>query len=58
MFKPSELITPDDVQGRYPTLREAVLKHGWPTLGASRGRFLFALDEPPVHIAAYRGKRA
>jgi hypothetical protein len=58
VFRRSELITPDDVQGRYPTLREAVLKHGWPTLGAARGRFLFALDEEPPHIAAYRGKRA
>ena len=58
VFKPGELITPDDIQGRYPTLREAVLKHGWPTLGASRGRFLFALDEPPPHVAADRGKRA
>jgi len=34
-----------------------VLQHGWPTLGATRGRFLFALDEPPKHIAAYRGAR-
>jgi hypothetical protein len=58
VFRPSELITPDDVRGRYPTLREAVLRHGWPTLGASRGKFLFALDEEPPHIAAYRGKRA
>jgi hypothetical protein len=58
VFRPSELVTPDDVQGRYPTLREAVLKRGWPTLGASRGRFLFALDEGPAHVAAYRGKRA
>ena len=58
VFRPSELVTPDDVRGRYPTLREAVLKHGWPTLGASRGRFLFALDEGPAHVAAYRGKRA
>jgi hypothetical protein len=58
VFRPKELITPDDVRGRYPTLREAVLKHGWPTLGASRGRILFALDEGPEHVAAYRGKRA
>ncbi len=58
VFRPSELITPDDVQGRYQTLREAVLKHGWPTLGASRGRVLFALDEGPAHVAAYRGQRA
>ena len=57
VFSPKELITPDDVQGRYPTLREAVLKHGWPSLGASRGRFLFALDEEAPHIAAYRAGR-
>ena len=57
VFSSKELITPDDVQGRYPTLREAVLKHGWPSLGASRGRFLFALDEEAPHIAAYRAGR-
>jgi len=44
VFAARELITPDDVRGDYPTLRQAVLEHGWPTLGASRGRFLFALD--------------
>jgi hypothetical protein len=58
VFRPRELITPDDVRGRYPTLRDAVLKHGWPSLGASRGRILFALDEGPAHVAAYRGRRA
>jgi Phosphoinositide phospholipase C, Ca2+-dependent len=57
VFSAKELITPDDIRGSYPTLREAVLKHGWPTLGASRGRFLFALDEPPPHVSAYRGAR-
>jgi hypothetical protein len=57
VFQARELITPDDVQGAYPTLREAVLERGWPTLGASRGRFIFALDEGPKHVAAYRGQR-
>ena len=57
VFSARELITPDEVQGHYPTLREAVLAHGWPTLGAARGRILFALDEPPKHVDAYRGKR-
>ncbi|HLY78163.1 MAG TPA: phosphatidylinositol-specific phospholipase C1-like protein [Caulobacteraceae bacterium] len=57
VFSAKELITPDDIQGRYPTLREAVLQHGWPTLGASRGRFLFALDEEAPHVTAYRGAR-
>lgn len=53
-----QLITPDDVQGRYPTLREAVMHDNWPTLGHSRGKVLFALDEGPEKVATYRGKRA
>ncbi|HWA29918.1 MAG TPA: Ca2+-dependent phosphoinositide-specific phospholipase C [Rhizomicrobium sp.] len=57
VFPPQELITPDDVQGAYPTLREAVLHDAWPTLGQSRGKVLFALDEGPDKVATYRGKR-
>jgi hypothetical protein len=57
VFQARELITPDEVQGHFPTLRAAVLARGWPTLGASRGRILFALDEPPKHVDAYRGAR-
>ncbi len=57
VFPRSTLITPDQVRGGYPTLREAVLKHGWPSLGAARGRVLFAVDEEAPHIAAYRGSR-
>jgi hypothetical protein len=58
VFPPRELVTPDDVQGGFPTLREAVREHGWPRLGWARGRLLFALDEEAPHIAAYLGKRA
>jgi len=57
VFSPAELITPDQVQGDYPTLREAVLEHGWPTLGAARGKFLFALDEDEPKISLYRAGR-
>lgn len=57
VFKPGEVITPDGVQGRYPTLREAVLHGNWPTLKAARGKVFFALDEEGAKIAAYRGKR-
>jgi hypothetical protein len=53
IFPPDALITPDDVQGDYPTLRDAVLHNGWPTLGAARGRLLFALDEGPETYAPY-----
>lgn len=52
-----KLITPDDVQGSYPTLRDAVLADNWPLLDASRGKFLLALDEPPAKVAVYRGAR-
>jgi membrane-associated phospholipid phosphatase len=57
VFPSQALITPDDVQGRYPTLRDAVLHDAWPTLGQSRGKVLFALDEGPDKVALYRGAR-
>jgi hypothetical protein len=57
VLAPSKLIVPDDVQGSYPTLRDAVLANNWPTLESARGRFLFALDESPIKVALYRGKR-
>lgn len=57
VFPAGALITPDDVQGAYPTLREAVLANAWPTLGRARGRVMFALDEDADETAAYRGAR-
>ncbi|HMI19837.1 MAG TPA: phosphatidylinositol-specific phospholipase C1-like protein [Sphingomonas sp.] len=53
----SKLVTPDDVQGSYPTLRDAVLHGNWPKLGDARGHILFALDEDQPKVAAYRGRR-
>ncbi len=38
-----QLLTPDDVRGDYPTLREALDGPGWPTLADSRGKLLFVL---------------
>ena len=57
VFKDSELITPDQVQGRHKTLREAVLAGGWPTLKAARGKVMFAMDESPAVVGVYRGDR-
>ncbi|WP_395943865.1 Ca2+-dependent phosphoinositide-specific phospholipase C [Brevundimonas sp.] len=57
VFDADRLITPDQVQGRHPTLREGVLAGGWPSLGAARGKVFFALDEGPEKVAAYRGGR-
>lgn len=57
VLAPSDMITPDDVQAGAPSLREAVLQHGWPTLAAARGKFILALDEGPEKVALYRGQR-
>jgi hypothetical protein len=57
VFTPAELVVPDDVQGKLPTLREAVLAGRWPTLGQARGKVFFVLDEDTAKVAAYRGSR-
>jgi len=57
VFKPGEIITPDRVQGRHKTLREAVLAGAWPTLKEARGKFILAMDESPEVVAVYRGAR-
>lgn len=57
VFSEAELITPDQVQGKRATLREAVLTDGWPTLAQARGKIFFALDESPDKVALYRGAR-
>lgn len=43
-FPAPRVITPDEVRGEYPTLREALQARGWPTLGTLRGRVLLAFD--------------
>jgi hypothetical protein len=57
VFAADELITPDMVQGGAATLREAVLAHGWPRLGAVRGRVMFVLDNDAAKAALYQGAR-
>lgn len=44
VFPREKLITPDDVRGSRATLREAIETDGWPTLGETRGKILFLLD--------------
>jgi hypothetical protein len=44
VFSEKELVTPDDVRGSAATLGEAVRTKGWPTLGETRGKVLFTLD--------------
>jgi hypothetical protein len=58
VFGEDRLITPDQVRGKAPTLREGVLAKGWPKLAEARGKVFFALDENPAKVAIYRGQRA
>jgi len=39
----NKTITPDDVRGEWPTLKEGVLNDGWPLLEESRGKAVFVL---------------
>ncbi|MFK7862799.1 MAG: phosphatidylinositol-specific phospholipase C1-like protein [Pseudohongiellaceae bacterium] len=53
VFMAEQLLTPDDVRGDHPTLRDAVLAKGWPSLASSRGKVFFALDEGPEKVKIY-----
>jgi len=45
VFKPGEMITPDEVRGGASTLVEAVHTGKWPTLAEARGRVIFLMDQ-------------
>jgi hypothetical protein len=53
VFDRDRILTPDDVQGDHPTLEQAVTTDGWPTLGASRGRVLFAMVNGEPYRSRY-----
>lgn len=48
VFPPSEIITPDDVRGKFDTLEKAVLTGNWPTLAKARGKIIFLMDQRPM----------
>lgn len=47
------LLTPDFVRGERATLEEAVLADGWPSVEASRGKIMLALDNENAVRDAY-----
>ena len=53
VFSPEQLLTPDDVQGSWPTLRQAVQEGGWPVLGAARGKVVVVLNDETFTRSAY-----
>jgi hypothetical protein len=58
VFKPCEMMTPDQVRGERATLEEAVLHGAWPTLAAARGKVLFLMDQRPVGPVYLEGHAA
>jgi hypothetical protein len=56
-FAPDQIFTPSQLQGRYPSLRDAAIAHAWPTLGAVRGKVIFVLDDSMAKAHAYQGSR-
>jgi hypothetical protein len=44
VFARTDIVTPDEVRGDATTLGAAVRAHGWPTLGRTRGKVYFLLD--------------
>ncbi len=48
VFRPNEMITPDEVRGDDSTLAEAVQAGKWPTLAKARGRVIFLMDQQHV----------
>lgn len=57
VFHRRDVITPREVRGRAPTLREGVLRDQWPTLDKARGRVMFMLDNTGEERDMYRALR-
>lgn len=52
-FPPEQLITPDDVQGEYPTLRARLQEEGWPTVDELRGQVLLTILDTDAPAELY-----
>lgn len=44
IFQTTQLIRPDDIRGEAESLEAVILKDGWGSLEAAKGKFLFVLD--------------
>ena len=47
------VITPDNIRGDSESLEDVILNGGWPTLGDSRGKVMFGLDNQGQVMADY-----
>lgn len=53
VFRRDQLLTPDDVQGHWPSLRQAVQEGGWPLLRSSRNRIVFVFTDNGLSRSTY-----
>lgn len=58
VFARKEIVTPDDVRGKYGSLHEAITTGGWPTLAAARGKVIFLLDNRELAVTYAEGHPA
>lgn len=47
------VFAPDDLRGTMPTLESAVLARRWPSLGQTRGKFIFLFLVPAMNLEAF-----
>jgi hypothetical protein len=56
VFPADEMITPDDMRGKYATPNEAARADAWPTLEKARGKVIFLMDQRnvgPVYLEGH-----
>jgi len=53
VFTRDMLMLPEDVAGTSPSLREAIIQNGWPSVDDARGRIAFVMFGPMRHKRAY-----
>lgn len=51
VFGEDRILKPDDVRGGFDTLREAIVREGWPDLKDTRQQFMFVLDESKPDVS-------
>ena len=56
VFPDNEMVLPDQVRGKYPTLDAAVRAGNWPTLAQSRGKVIFLMDQKNAGPAYTAGR--
>ncbi len=57
VFRPRDLVTPDDVRGNHDTLEDAARAGAWPSLADSRGKVILLMDNGGSIRDDYRAGR-